>query len=71
MYDARGSSRQESPASSWIRSSTQATTSLPLTIPSGGTRAPTTTRAGTRSRVATSAIAARVLLVVADRGGDR
>ena len=51
----RGSSRQVPSA---MRSSTQATTSLPLTTPSLGIRAPMTTRAGTRSRVATSAIAA-------------
>ena len=55
MYVARGSSRQVPSA---IRSSTQAITSLPLTMPSDGTRAPTTTRAGTPMRVATRALAA-------------
>ena len=38
------------------RSSTQADTSRPRTTPSSGTTAPTTTRAGTPSRIAASAI---------------
>ena len=53
------------------RTSTQACTSSPRTIPSRGTTAPTTTRAGTPSRFAIRAIAGGVLLVVADRSSGQ